>query len=357
MKNNKQIQLNRANKRFQRRLTSNAKRKRRRKEELGLSRVEKLRFRHYKKFRGFKKVKAPVNFSLVEEPEEMIKFAKNIKKLYRKKKKVFVIFKDTEHIGYDALVLLLSILIRFRSKRIKFDGDFPTNPEAKKILLDSGFFEYLYKNIKEEDRYSFIKGGTIATHAYKKVDPKLTSEIISDASRTIWKKNKRCQGVQRSLIELMHNTNNHAAYDKEGDKLWFLSVQHRKKEGIVSFSFLDFGVGIFESLNNKGKDSKWYNWERSLAKLFTYENNKELLKLILNGELHRTVTGKAYRGKGLPGIYGAFKRNHFNKLHIISNDVYADIENNKFLSLKNAFSGTFVYWEISSNNFNTDGFN
>lgn len=358
MKNREQIHYNRAQKRHRRKLASKRKDKIRKRESQGLSRKQRAEFhRFHRRFKGYTKIKAPQNFSLVENPEKTIKFISTVKKLYKRKKKVFVNFEEVTYIGYDALVLLLSILIRFKSKGIPFNGNFPASQEVKKILLDSGFFDYLFRNIKDEDRYSLIKGGTIATHAYKKVDSELSSKVITDATKTIWKKNKRCQGVQRSLIELMHNTNNHAVLDKEGEKHWFLSVQHRKSEGVVSFSFLDFGVGIFESLNKKGKSSKWYEWENLLSGLFTFNNNKELLKLILNGDLHRTVTGKVYRGKGLPGIYEAFKRNHFNKLHIISNDVYADIDNNNFLSLKNTFSGTFVYWELSSDNFNTDGFN
>ncbi len=354
MKNRNRININIANKRFRRRIASRKKKRRRQSEQHGKSKNEKIQLLRRRKFKSFTEIKAPHNFSLVEQPEETIKFIKKVKKHYDNNKKVFVCFKDVGHIGYDALVLLLSILIRFKAKGLKFNGDFPLNEEAKGILLASGFFDYLYKTIKEEDRYALIKKGTIATHAYKKVDPELTSELISDATKTIWKEKRRCQGVQRSLIELMHNTNNHAALT-EGEKHWFLSVQHREKEGVVSFSFVDFGVGIFESLNKKGKDSKWYDWQNVLGKLFTFDNNKELLKLILNGSLHKTVTGKVYRGKGLPGIYEAFKRNHFKKLHIISNDVFADIENNRFLSLKNSFSGTFVYWELNADNFNTDG--
>ena len=215
------------------------------------------------------------------------------------------------------------------------------------------FFDYLYKKIKDEDRYEIIKGGSVATHAWKKVDSELTHKIITDATNFIWKENRRCQGVQKCLIELMHNTNNHAT-KKVGEKHWFLSVQHLKKEKKVCFSFIDFGVGIFDSLHNKNSDSKWYNWE-TISSLFVVENNKELLKHILNGELHRTVTGKYYRGKGLPGIYESFKRNDFKNLHIISNDVFANVQKNQFNKMEIPFSGTFVYWELDSTNNNMYG--
>jgi hypothetical protein len=76
------------------------------------------------------------------------------------------------------------------------------------------------------------------------------------------------------------------------------------------------------------------------------------LKLLLQGEVHRTVTGKYYRGKGLPGIFEACKTNKISNLIIISNDALADFSNDKFISLKNKLSGTYVSWELNENNIN-----
>ena len=89
-----------------------------------------------------------------------------------------------------------------------------------------------------------------------------------------------------------------------------------------------------------------------MKQLFVFSNNAELLKLILQGELHKTVTGKYYRGKGLPGIYNAFRTGSISKLHMITNNVYADIENDKFINLSNSLLGTFIYWELNEQNHN-----
>ncbi|MBU2949710.1 hypothetical protein KO493_03250 [Tamlana agarivorans] len=354
--NEKNLNFNRAKKHHKRKLTFKKKKKKKRKRQQGLNKAQRKQQDLYEtKYKDYVKIKSPDILSFVKNPEGTNTLIHLIKKQYLKRKKVFVILKHVEILGYDALVVLLSILIRFKAKGIPFNGDMPDNFVARKILVNSGFLDYLYRNIKSEDRYELLKGGTISTHAWKKVDAELTHQIISDASLSIWGEKRRFQGVQRSLIELMHNTNNHAVYGKEGDKHWFLSVQHLPKENKVCFSFIDFGVGIFDSLNNKGEESKWYGWRSPLSKIFTFNNNKELLKLILNGDLHKTVTGKYYRGKGLPGIYDAFKRNDFSKLHIISNDVFADVKNNDFRTLTNKFSGTFVYWELNKSNTCKDG--
>lgn len=50
------------------------------------------------------------------------------------------------------------------------------------------------------------------------------------------------------------------------------------------------------------------------------------MKLILQGELHKTVTRQPNRGKGLPYIYDCMKRKHIDSLVIISNNVYVDVK-------------------------------
>jgi|TARA_R100000501_G_C2629154_1_gene123688 hypothetical protein len=357
VRNKKNIKKTRDERLHRRYLKFKRKQRKRRKSLLGISKLDQAKNDYYHgTHKDYKKVRAPKTLSLVTNTEETIKFISKVKEVYEKKKRLFVILRNVDVIEYDAIILLLSILIKFKSKKIDFNGDFPNNPVARRILINSNFFKYISDNFPDQDRYDLIKEGRITTHAQKKVDSELTDSVIKDSSEWVWKEERRCTGVQRALIELMHNTNNHAAFEGAAEKHWWLSVQRRKKDNTACFSFIDFGVGIFESLyNSKGKDSKWYNWKKGMSKFFNFDDDHtELLKLILNGSMHRTVTGKSYRGKGLPGIYGAFKRNDISRLHIISNDVFADVENNIFLSLKNEFSGTFVYWEVSINNNNLE---
>ena len=66
-----------------------------------------------------------------------------------------------------------------------------------------------------------------------------------------------------------------------------------------------------------------------------------------------TVTGKHFRGKGLPGIKQVLDREQISNLSIISNNVNANMKNNKYLKLKNQFSGTFVAWELNESNVNS----
>jgi hypothetical protein len=142
----------------------------------------------------------------------------------------------------------------------------------------------------------------------------------------------------------------HAYIGGTGEKHWWLSVNPIKEEKRVCFSFVDYGVGVFTNLQSKNADSKFYMWAEKLSKLVSFKNNTDLLKLILKGVLHQTVTKKHYRGKGLPGIAEAMRRNQLSNLHIVTNDVYGNVSKDEYKTMNDSFSGTFVYWEVSENN-------
>lgn len=321
--------------------------------ELGIPKHERdYKRKFHDKFADYKRVRAPEILSFIDNPKGVVEFIVDLKNQFDKKKKVFVVLKNAKNISYDAIVVLLSIMVRFKAHKIEFNGDFPEDYNAKKTLTQSKFFDYLYKNFKIEDRYSLGQESSIYTHAWKNVDSELGSEIIRNASKTVWGDERRCQGVQRTLIELMLNTNNHADDSKKGEKHWWISVHHDKANNKVTFAFIDFGVGVFSSLNNKRQNSKFFGVVEQLKAMFKFGNNAELLRLILNGTLHKTATGKPYHGKGLPGINKVLERKQISNLIIITNDVYANVEKGDFQIIPKSFSGTFVYWELNKDNFN-----
>ncbi|MEX2345697.1 MAG: hypothetical protein WD604_08800 [Balneolaceae bacterium] len=324
--------------------------------ELGLSKSKREHKRKFEDpYRDYVKVHAPNILSFIDNSNEVVVFIDKLKQQYDLKNKVFVVLKDVEKITYDAIVVLLSIMVRFKSNKIAFNGDFPENPDARKILDESKFLKYLFQQFSESDRYNLGQKSSIHTHAWKDVDSELGSELIKQASKTVWGEERRCQGVQRTLIELMLNTNNHADDSKKGEKHWWLSVHHDSKNKKVSFAFIDFGVGVFTSLNNKRSNSKFYGVLDRLQEKVKYGDNAELLRLILDGTLHKTATRKPYHGKGLPGINMALNRNQISNLNIVTNNVHANAETNTFKTISKSFSGTFVYWELIENNMNCHG--
>lgn len=306
---------------------------------------------------NYKEVEAPENLSLVNNPEPVINFINKLKLHFDNKQKVYVRMTNVKQISHDAIVVLLAIMVRFSAMNIKFDGDFPEDRVAKKILNESGFFFQLFNKYKDEDRYNIQSQNSIHTHAWKNVDAVLSAKIIQKASLTVWGTERRCQGAQRVLLELMQNTNNHASFGKIGEKHWWLSVNHNEDKKTVSFSFIDFGVGVFESLRNKTPGSKFYKWKEKLRTRIKYGDDSDLLRHILEGKLHSIVAQEHYRGKGLPGIKEALNRNQISKLFVISNNVFGNIENDEYFLITPNFEGTFVYFELNSGNFNCNAIN
>lgn len=298
------------------------------------------------------KVIAPDIFSFIKNTDKVIKFIGDLKKLYDSRQKTYVVLENIKEVDYSAIVVLLSIMVKFKAQKISFNGNFPLDKESKRIIIESGFFDNLYKKFKDDYSYDISKTNSdgIHTHASRNVDSTLSSKLIEHASKSVWGEHRRCQGVQRTLIELMQNTNNHAEIGKPGEKHWWISIKQDTKAKKVSFSFVDFGVGVFTNLENKPEKSKFFGWPNKLLAVFKYTDNASLLKLILDGELHKTVTGKHYRGKGLPGIAEVMRRNQISNLHIITNNVFCCPSKNIYKLLKTSFSGTFVYWELRENN-------
>lgn len=323
------------------------------KKELGKPREIRVQQHKQKSFSSYHKVVAPRNLSLIDNTERTVHFLNIIQSYFEKRQKVFVDLIQVNKLSYDTIVVLLSVMIQFRSHKIDFNGNFPVDKIARRALINSQFLSQLYNKVKDVDQYEVVASdNSIVTHAQKGVDPKLSEKLIERSSQTIWGEKRRCTGLQRIFIELMTNTNNHAVIGQQGEKHWWISMNHDKHNKKVSFSFIDYGVGIFNSLNNKQPGSKFHGWRQAFIDKFKASKNDEFIQLILTGELHKTVTGKSYRGKGLPGIYESYQKNQISKLYIITNDTFADVANNQYYKLSNKLSGTFVYWVLSEENEN-----
>lgn len=303
-----------------------------------------------KKFLGYKHVWAPSYFSLVKNEIQVLNFLSRLKQCLDSKQKVLVRLERVTSMTTDAIVVLLSSMVRFKLMHIDFNGTYPLNNRVRGILLKSGFFKYLYSQYKDEENYEFNEmDSKLYTHGCKAVVSSLADKLIKSASNSLWGEPRRCQGAQKTLVELMHNTFDHASLQK-GEKHWWLSVEHDKKEKCVTFSFIDFGMGIYNSLENKNSNDPLRKAWDTLKSINPFAKSQvELIKLILKGELHRSQSGDYYRGKGLAKIYDLCKGNKISSLCIISNKAYINVEDNDYRSIKDEFQGTFISFKININ--------
>lgn len=316
-----------------------------------ISKKEREQLVVQEKFSDYTWIKPPINFSMITNTEDSLAFIAKLERCFDIRQKVFVNLSDVEVIAHGALVILLSIMKKFKANNIGFNGYMPKNPIANQILRESGFFSELYSNRSHSLESYRLEKPYFFTHSSKIVDAKLSASLIKSMSKLIWGEPRRCTKLQRVYIELMQNTNNHASLEGHGQQHWWTTAIYDRERNTGCFSFIDYGVGILKSLKNDQRN-KFFAVLETVSKIFHPQSNADLLRLLMTGEIHRTASGAYYRGKGLPGIYQACENNNISHLVVISNDTICNFADNSFKLLKNKFSGTFVYWELNSSNNN-----
>lgn len=292
--------------------------------------------RHFEKLiQNSISMKLPTVFSLRENTVETINYINDLKKLKNNNSRIYLNMKNVQVISNGTIALLLSVVNDFTSRGKKIIGSKPKKAEPKRILELSGFFDYMDGNIQYP---SEINSNTIIEQSNKSVEPQSTAKIVRSAMKTVTgieQRNKKLQGL---FIELMANSINHGFPNSEKKK-WIVSTSHYKKEKCVSFSFIDNGVGILKTLNQK--------IDRKLITIF--KGKQDLLQSAFKGDIG-SRTGLSFRGKGLPFIKDKHDTNRISNLFILTNNVILDFKNNKFYEIPVPYSGTFYYFELNTNN-------
>src|SRR5690606_5340458 len=108
------------------------------------------------------------------------------------------------------------------------------------------------------------------------------------------------------------------------------------------YTFLDLGVGIFESLPA-------LSFKQKVATKLGLSHNVDLVQPLFNGEI-KSRTGRPERGNGIPQVYESSKDKAFSKFVLITNDVFVNMKNLETKKLKNNFNGTLFYWELKQYN-------
>lgn len=283
----------------------------------------------------FESLKAPPNFSFIENTVAVLAYLENIQNHINRRKPVLINLKEITNLTNDAIVLLLALVKNPTiTKDVPIKGNYPRDEELRKIFQESGVFG---ANGQDDEPKNYI-----LTRQNKKAEGGIACELIKRATKIVFGQEARCPGVYRALMESMANTCYHAKPQQIGHETWWLTVYHDRALNKVSFAFIDLGVGIFKSSNISG-------FREKLSTLFGIKDNRDVLKEIISGR-KMSSTKIPYRGKGLPTIFKGLERNYYSNLKIISNDVKADLSADKYEKISKEFSGTFLYWELNNTN-------
>lgn len=191
----KQIRTNRRSK-------EKKKAKRRRESGLKKSAKELINFR-----KRAITIAAPDNFSFRNEPELFINFLNKIENA-TKNKDVWIDVKEITSLSTDAVFTLLSIIYdtKFTHKRI-VRGNYPKDPDLRRIWEESGFNDYVRSDFKKSKNVQ----GNIVNNWSNNVEAEYTAKLVEYVSGQFSTTRKLPKGIQTIYIELMSNTIQHAS--------------------------------------------------------------------------------------------------------------------------------------------------
>jgi hypothetical protein len=288
--------------------------------------------------RDYQTVEAPSVFSIVNNPDAAMQFFANLE-LYSRRYNINLDLQKVETLTTDAIAALIATI---RRMDINGRGNLPDNADAQRMLIESGFFDY----VSFTQQLPEVKRGSIQQQKSKLVEPVVAKNLVHFGTKSIWGTSQKCTAAYSTLIECMANTRNHASGRNDDKKwhekrkppeLWWATVYADAGRKKICFTFVDTGVGIFRSVR--------IGVVRKIYDLFGGREDTDILRDMLLGKVPSS-TKLSFRGKGLPYMNRLAMEKRISSLVIVANDVYANVSSETFEQLRIPFHGTLVYWEI-----------
>ena len=254
----------------------------------------------------------------------------DIRTAAKKRKRISMDMSEVEKLTPDGIAVFTAQISRLPT--IQIYGNEPTDPESKEVFIRSGF---LKRVTTQSRRMAPAEQGLILTQMNDVVEPVTADLLIKFPAKNLGMHTGQYKAAYRVLIECMSNTRQHAKGRLDPNhEDWWATVYCLQTSTRACFTFIDWGVGIVQSLKLKLRERLYRSWSPDM-----------MLKEVLDGNI-ASRTGKLFRGKGLPGINKAAAEGLISNVVIITNRAYADVSGGKFRILSTPFRGTFVYWEV-----------
>lgn len=302
-----------------------------------------------KKREGYRRVRpviyAPSNFQLLANSKECLLFFNEIRSsrncsIVKNIKFIQISLINVEKIDYPTINILIAISRELKNRKVILQGDFPENSNCKKMMIESGFLNYMY-NDKQKP---FPRGGKSDTFFFKNGQGTLSVDDNINISNVIKKTVLHLTGKERTnpvikslLLEICGNSIEHA--NSKG-KQWLLGVKYERDK--VIFSVTDVGLGILETLYKK--------FHILLEDRLTFKDNLDVLKGAFN-QKYGSSTQEPNRNKGLPSVKFNSENRILLNLIVLTNNVilhFDDEMNSKTLDGGiPQFRGTMYQWELT----------
>jgi hypothetical protein len=290
----------------------------------------------------------PAAFSFIFNPHESCEFIGRLRAAFSTGWDVQLDLSHVERLTSDAVLVLLSKLNdpRFVNGRT-FGGNQPTADGPRALLRHSGFFEFVQTaTLKEPSEH-----GRIRRRASHKVEAETADDLVAFATERVFGKRRHHRPSYETLIECMGNTHEHAWPARQytprstwRTESWWANAYCPKDQRAAYFTIADNGVGIFRSVTVRRIRRNWLG-----------SRNTDLLRDILERRVEfPSRTGLKNRGKGLRAMHRNAQRGKIRQLIFIANDVFANVSEGRYETLRTPFGGTMVYWELADDRQGTD---
>ncbi|MEA1848921.1 hypothetical protein U9K52_08365 [Chryseobacterium sp. MHB01] len=304
-----------------------------------------------RKLNTYNLLRVPNILSLNKDPYQFVDFIKKFENLKssNNKKPFFFDLLHVEELDFSGISLLIALRYKLKLYSIDFNGRNPKKQELCNLLGEYQFLEQMGIVPSYEDIHFSLgkKNDKITIKGDSKVKPELGIEIADYVSNKLFGKAGLVNdGLQTMLLELMANTFKWSS-QPNGHNLWLLTMSFNKIEKRIEFQFIDFGIGVFESLKNSKVYEKWFGYALNIL-----QSNSNIFKDMLNANsnVFKSSTGLYFRGKGIPSIKENYEKRFYDDVNILTNNIFVDLKNEKYINLADNFTGTLVNWTIDANN-------
>ena len=297
---------------------------------------------HHHYISSNKPIAVPEDFRLLNNTSQCLKFFKKLRsrgviKHKGNQKRVAITLANVEHIDYAAISVFRSIVEEMSKRHIGISGDFPKDPECKRMIIRSGFLHKMYDKFNKpfprhskSDIHFFEKGSGKMTEA----DGKILSSTMNSVASDLMDKPTKCSMLKSLLMEICGNT---IEWSEATDKQWMLGIIY--DDDRVTITVTDVGKGILHTLIGKFR--------------LLFESMSKTDVEILYGAFEQKYGSKSKdvnRNQGLRLVKWFHDDKCVKELKVLTNNVLLDFSNPTnsvdFSSRGVDFEGTFYQWEL-----------
>ena len=278
-------------------------------------------------------VRVPEIFSVNDDINGVVNFVSSIPKLKHRYNRLMFDMSNIKAIDVCAIVMFLTQLNELIDNKTHYWGNFPNDPECKKVFEESGFLGHMI-NINGQKFDTSNDTNLIVKRGMNQTMSELTGKTISKAIMKLTGSAQHYRPVQSIVQEMAGNAIEHA-YDNQR-KHWLFCVNYVNDE--IVFILSDAGKGILKTINRKFK---------AVIDTLQIKEPKEILYQAFQKK-YDSITNEVNRNKGLPLIKKISDENKICDLKVITNRVYLNfgtLSDSK--NLETNYNGTIYIWKVN----------